>query len=66
LTVTNTPTPSGGVHIDQNGLPGIFSTTDTSNNFQDQPPGTAGQRASVRVAPIFNVDMALTKNFALP
>ena len=66
LTVTSTPTPSGGVHIDQNGLPSIFSTTDTSNNFQDQPPGTAGQRASVRLAPIFNVDMALTKNFALP
>lgn len=66
LTVLNTPTQSGGVHIDQNGLPSIFTTTDTSNNFQDQAPGTAGQRASVRLAPIFNVDMALTKNFALP
>jgi hypothetical protein len=66
LTVLNTPTSSGGVHIDQNGQPSIFGSTDTSNNFQDQPPGTAGQRASVRLAPIFNVDMALTKTFALP
>ncbi|HTA45982.1 MAG TPA: TonB-dependent receptor [Bryobacteraceae bacterium] len=66
LTVLNTPTPSGSVHIDQNGQPSIFTNTSTSNNFQDQPPATAGERATVRLAPIFNVDMAVTKNFALP
>ena len=66
LAVVNTPTPSGGVHIDQNGIPSIFSNTSMSNNFQDQPPEGAGTRAAVRLAPIFNVDMALTKAFRLP
>jgi hypothetical protein len=66
LAVMNTPTPSGGVHIDQNGIPSIFSNTDTSNNFQDQPPEGAGTRAALRLAPIFNVDAALTKSFKLP
>jgi hypothetical protein len=66
LAVVNTPTPSGGVHIDNNGIPSVFSNTDISNNFQDQPPEGAGTRAAVRLAPIFNVDMALTKSFRLP
>jgi len=66
LAVVNTPTPSGGVHIDQNGIPSIFSNTSVSSNFQDQPPEGAGTRAAVRLAPIFNVDMALTKAFRLP
>jgi hypothetical protein len=66
LAVVNTPTPSGGVHIDQNGIPSIFANTSVANNFQDQPPEGAGTRAAVRLAPIFNVDMALTKDFVLP
>jgi hypothetical protein len=66
LAVVNTPTPSGGVHIDENGIPSIFSNTSMSNNFQDQRPEGAGTRAAVRLAPIFNVDMALTKTFKLP
>ncbi len=66
LAVVNTPTPSGGVHIDENGIPSIFSNTSMSSNFQDQPPEGAGTRAAVRLAPIFNVDMALTKTFKLP
>jgi hypothetical protein len=66
LAVVNTPTPSGGVHIDQNGIPSIFPNTIASNNFQDQPPEGAGTRAAVRLDPIFNVDMALTKAFRLP
>jgi carboxypeptidase family protein len=66
LAVVNTPTASGGVHIDENGIPSIFSNTSASNNFQDQPPEGAGTRAAVRLAPIFNVDMALTKAFYLP
>jgi hypothetical protein len=66
LAVLNTPTKSGGVHIDQNGNPSIFNNTSISNNFQDQPPEGAGQRAAVRLAPMFNVDMAVTKAFRLP
>ena len=66
LAVVNTPTPSGGVHIDNNGIPSIFSNTSVSSNFQDQPPEGAGTRAAVRLAPFFNVDMALTKAFRLP
>ena len=66
LAVMTTPTPSGGVHIDQNGIPSIFSNTSMSSNFQDQPPEGAGTRAAVRLAPIFNVDAALSKTFPLP
>ena len=66
LAVVNTPTSSGSVHIDGNGIPSIFPTTSVSTNFQDQPPEGAGTRAAVRLAPIFNVDMALTKAFRLP
>ncbi len=66
LAVMNTPTPSGGVHIDQNGIPSLFSNTSTSSHFQDQPPEGAGTRAAVRLDPIFNVDAALTKAFRLP
>jgi hypothetical protein len=66
LAVVNTPTASGGVHIDENGIPSMFANTSTSSNFQDQPPEGAGTRAAVRLDPIFNVDMALTKAFHLP
>ena len=66
LAVATAPIASGGVHIDDNGIPSLFSNTSASNNFQDQPPEGAGTRAAVRLAPIFNVDAALTKSFALP
>jgi hypothetical protein len=66
LAVVNTPTPSGGVHIDQNGNPSIFASTSVSDNFQDQPPEGTGTRAAVRLAPIFNVDLAVAKVFRLP
>lgn len=66
LAVVNTPTASGGVHIDQNGNPSMFTNTSVSNNFQDQAPEGTGTRAALRLAPIFNVDMALTKAFRLP
>ena len=66
LAVANTPVKTGGVHIDDNGIPSIFTTTDMSNNFQDQPPEGAGTRAAVRLAPIFNVDMSLSKAFRMP
>lgn len=63
----NVPTASGGVHIDQNGIPSLFANTlNASNNFENEPPETAGTRAAVRLAPIFNVDMALSKVFHLP
>ena len=60
----NTPTSSGGVHIDNNGNPNIFTNTSVSANLQDQPPEGAGTRAAVRLAPIFNVDISLAKTFA--
>jgi hypothetical protein len=66
LAVVNTPIASGGIHIDNNGIPSVFTNTIASNNFQDQPPEGAGTRAAVRLDPIFNVDMALTKAFQLP
>jgi len=66
LAVVNSPISSGGVHIDQNGNPGIFANTSASNNFQDQPPEGAGTRAAVRLAPIFNVDISISKTFRLP
>ncbi len=67
LAVMNVPTASGGVHIDQNGIPSLFANTlNASNNFENEPPETAGTRAAVRLAPIFNVDMALSKVFHLP
>jgi len=66
LAVVNTPTSSGGVHIDENGIPSVFANTSVSNNFQDQPPEGAGTRAAVRLAPIFNVDISLSKTFKMP
>jgi hypothetical protein len=65
LAVVNTPTPSGGVHIDDNGNPSIFSSTSVSANFQDQPPEGTGTRAAVRLAPIFNVDISVAKAFRI-
>jgi hypothetical protein len=61
-----TPTSSGGVHIDDNGSPSIFKSTSVSANFQDQPPEGAGTRAAVRLAPIFNVDISVSKAFHMP
>jgi hypothetical protein len=55
-----------GVHIDQNGIPSIFSTTDAANSFVDELPGHSGARAAVRLAPMFNTDIALAKVFKLP
>jgi hypothetical protein len=66
LAVVNTPTRSGGVQIDDNGIPSIFESTSVSANFQDQPPEGTGTRAAVRLAPIFNVDVSLAKVFKMP
>ena len=63
LAVVNTPTASGGVHFDDNGIPSVFSSTSVSINFQDQPPEGTGTRAAVRLAPIFNVDISVSKSF---
>src|SRR5262249_51039963 len=50
LAVMNVPTPSGSVHIDQNGNPSLFSNTiNVSNNFENEPPETAGTRAALRL-----------------
>jgi hypothetical protein len=34
--------------------------------FPHEPPEGAGTRAAVRLAPIFNVDMSLSKSFKMP
>jgi hypothetical protein len=58
---------TGSVHIDSNGIPSIFADPGSaSNNFIDQQPEGTGTRAAVRLAPIFNVDMAVAKMFRLP
>jgi hypothetical protein len=67
LAVLTTPVQSGKVRIDENGIPSIFANSiDASNNFQNEAPESAGTRAAVRLAPIFNVDMAVSKVFHLP
>ena len=67
LAVMTAPTASGSVHIDENGIPSIFANAgDAAANFRDQPPGGTGTRAAIRLAPIFNVDMGVSKNFRLP
>ena len=66
LAVVNTPTSSGASTSIRMACPSIFTNTSMSNNFQDQPPEGAGTRAAVRLAPIFNVDMSVSKSFKLP
>ena len=55
-----------GVGIDQNGIPSIFGNTSQASAFEDELPGHSGTRAAVRLAPFFNTDLTLAKNFQLP
>ncbi|HEY4361244.1 MAG TPA: carboxypeptidase-like regulatory domain-containing protein [Bryobacteraceae bacterium] len=66
LAVVNAPIQTGGVHIDDQGIPSIFGSINAAGNFQDQQPEGTGTRAAVRLAPIFNADFALAKTFRLP
>jgi len=52
--------------IDAQGNPSMFSSTALANNFVDQWPGQTGERAIVRLAGAFNMDVALSKQFNLP
>jgi hypothetical protein len=52
--------------IDAQGNPSLFSSTALANNFVDQWPGTTGERAIVRLAGAFNMDVAMSKQFNLP
>lgn len=52
--------------IDAQGNPSLFASTAMANNFVDQWPGTTGERAIVRLAGAFNMDVALSKQFNLP
>ena len=54
------------VQIDTNGIPSIFGSTDAANSFADELPGHSGTRAAVRLAPLFNTDLTLSKAFRLP
>jgi hypothetical protein len=66
LAIMTRPVASGGVHIDQNGNPSMFTTTDTANAFADELPGHSGTKAAVRLAGMFNTDMTLSKVIKLP
>ncbi|HEX4773223.1 MAG TPA: TonB-dependent receptor [Bryobacteraceae bacterium] len=55
-----------GQYVDDNGVPSLFSSTNAINSFADAGPGTSGQRAALRLPGFKNVDMALSKSFAMP
>ena len=54
------------VQIDQNGNPSIFGNTGAANSFEDELPGHSGTRAAVRLAPLLNTDLTISKTFKLP
>ena len=51
---------------DNNGLPSIFSNTSAANNYFQQPGGTTGTRAIVRLPGFTNFDIAAMKSFKMP
>jgi hypothetical protein len=56
-----------GTQVDNNGIPSLFSSTNASNDFADNWPGTvAGARALVRLAGMKNFDIGVAKSFPLP
>jgi hypothetical protein len=55
-----------GKFIDNNGVPSLFSNTSAANNYFQQPGGTTGTRAIVRLPGVTNIDISLMKSFALP
>jgi hypothetical protein len=55
-----------GVQIDKTGIPSIFTDPSVSASFADQLPGHTGTRAAVRLAPMFNTDLTVTKYFKMP
>jgi hypothetical protein len=55
-----------GKFIDNNGLPSLFPNTSASGNYFQQPGGTTGTRAIVRLPGSVNFDIALQKTFSLP
>jgi hypothetical protein len=65
LAIVTKPVPSA-VQLDQNGNPSIFGSTNAANSFADELPGHSGTRAAVRLAPMFNADITLSKTFQLP
>jgi hypothetical protein len=58
--------PGGSVVFDQNGNPGIFSSTKVTSDYVDAYAGGSGTRAIVRMPWQKNVDLAVTKSFPLP
>jgi hypothetical protein len=55
-----------GQQYDSAGNPSIFTSTDATSSFADAYPGTTGDRAVVRLAPFFNCDLAVLKQFDMP
>ncbi|HVP47560.1 MAG TPA: carboxypeptidase-like regulatory domain-containing protein [Bryobacteraceae bacterium] len=54
------------VGIDSQGNPSLFSSPSVISSFTDQYPGQTGTRAILRLPGQKNVDLALSKRFALP
>ncbi len=54
------------IGYDTSGNPSLFGTTDAVNSFADQYPGQVGTRAILRLAPQYNVDLAVAKSFQMP
>jgi len=53
--------------IDQNGVPGLFANSTTAAaNWLPMYSGLTGPRASVRLLPLTNFDLAVAKSFRLP
>jgi hypothetical protein len=65
LAITTGPV-SAGTHIDNNGVPSLFTTTDATNSFADAWPGATGTRAALRLPGMKNIDLAVSKSFPLP
>jgi len=65
LAIVTAPVKTS-VQIDQNGNPSIFANPSAANSFEDELPGHSGTRAALRLAPLFNTDVTLSKSFRLP
>jgi hypothetical protein len=57
---------SAGTHVDNNGVPSLFTNTSALNSFADAWPGATGTRAALRLPGMKNVDLAISKSFGLP
>jgi hypothetical protein len=55
-----------GSYINNNGVPSLFANTAAYANYVQQPGGTTGMRAMVRLPGYSNFDVTLSKSFKMP